>query len=99
MATGEPVAGLPGEEGNDVVRCYERLFMPNTPLRSLFHGARRKQGRKRMAMLYMIVAELSHLEKLVPIVQQLGVRYPDGVGKWGKPGIAAVTTTVMEGIA
>jgi hemoglobin-like flavoprotein len=54
---------------------YERLFVLDPTLRSLFHGDMREQGRKLMAMLQMVVAGLSRLEELVPSVQQLGVRH------------------------
>ena len=76
------------------VRCYERLFGSDPPLQSLFHGARREPGRQRMAMLQAVVAGLRRLGELVS-----SVRHPGGLGKRRKPGIAAVTTTGMEGRA
>jgi hemoglobin-like flavoprotein len=54
---------------------YERLFVLDPTLRSLFHGNMREQGRKLMAMLHIVVAGLNRLEDLVPSVQQLGVRH------------------------
>jgi hemoglobin-like flavoprotein len=54
---------------------YERLFVLDPTLQSLFRGDMQKQGRKLMAMLQMVVAGLSRLEELVPSVQQLGVRH------------------------
>ena len=78
-------------------RFYERLFVPDPPLHSLFYSARREPGRQRMAMLQAVVAGLRRLGELVPSVRQMGVRHPGGLGKRGKPGIAAVTTTGMEG--
>jgi hemoglobin-like flavoprotein len=54
---------------------YERLFVLDPTLRSLFHGDMREQGRKLMAMLHMVVTGLRRLEELVPSVQQLGVRH------------------------
>jgi hemoglobin-like flavoprotein len=54
---------------------YERLFVLDPTLRSLFHGDMQEQGRKLVAMLQMVVVRLSRLEELVPIVQQLGVRH------------------------
>jgi hypothetical protein len=83
----------------NAVRCYERRFVPDPPPRSLFHGARREPGRQRMAMLQAVVAGLRRLGELISSVRQLGVRHPGGLGKRRKPGIAAVTTTGMEGIA
>jgi hypothetical protein len=63
---------------------YERQIVLTPPLWSLFHSSRREQGCKLMAMLHMVVAGLSWLEALVPIVQHLGVRHPGRVGKRGK---------------
>jgi hemoglobin-like flavoprotein len=54
---------------------YERLFVLDPTLRSLFHGDMQQQGRKLMAMLQMVVDGLSRLEELVPSVQQLGMRH------------------------
>jgi hypothetical protein len=56
------------------VRFYARLFVPDPPLRSLFHGDMREQGRQRMATLQEVVARLSGLEEPVPLVQQPDVR-------------------------
>ena len=81
------------------VRFYERLFVPDPLLRPLFHVDVREQGRQHVAMLQAVVARLSRLEEPVPIVQQPDVRHPGGLGKRGKPGIAAVTATGMEGRA
>jgi hemoglobin-like flavoprotein len=75
---------------------YERLFVLDPTLRSLFHGDMREQGRKLMAMLHMVVTGLRRLEELVPSVQQLGVRHPGGWGRRGNPSVAAVTTPGME---
>ena len=81
-------------------RCYERLFVPDPPLRSLFHGARREPGHQRMAMLQVVVAGLRRLGELASSVRQLGMRHPGRIGKWGrKSGISSATTTGMEGRA
>ena len=54
---------------------YERLFTLDPTLRSLFHSDMHEQGRKLMAVLQLVVAGLSRLEELVPIVQALGQRH------------------------
>src|SRR5262245_21873099 len=54
---------------------YERLFTLDPTLRSLFHSDLHEQGRKLMAVLQLVVAGLSRLEELVPIVQALGQRH------------------------
>ena len=54
---------------------YERLFALDPTLRSLFHGDMQEQGRKLMTMLRVVVAGLSRLEELVPVVQRLGIRH------------------------
>jgi hemoglobin-like flavoprotein len=54
---------------------YERLFVLDPTLRSLFHGNMQEQGRKLMAVLKLAVAGLSRLEELLPLVRQLGVRH------------------------
>ena len=64
---------------------YAPARKPHAPLRSLFHGDMREQGRQLMVILHMVVpAGLSRLEELVPSVQQLGVRHPGGLGKQGR---------------
>jgi hemoglobin-like flavoprotein len=54
---------------------YERLFVLDSTLRSLFHGNMQEQGHKLMAVLKLAVAGLSRLEELLPLVRQLGVRH------------------------
>jgi hemoglobin-like flavoprotein len=54
---------------------YERLFVLDPTLRSLFHNDMQAQGRLLMAVLKVAVEGLSRLEELVPLVQQLGVRH------------------------
>jgi nitric oxide dioxygenase len=54
---------------------YERLFTLDPTLRSLFHSNMQEQGRKLMAVLAIAVAGLSRLDKVVPLLQQLGVRH------------------------
>jgi hemoglobin-like flavoprotein len=54
---------------------YEYLFDLDPSLRSLFHSNMPEQGRKLMAMLQIAVDGLSHLEDLMPLVQQLGKRH------------------------
>jgi nitric oxide dioxygenase len=54
---------------------YDRLFTLDPALRFLFRGDMTVQGRKLMTMLQFAVAGLSRLDKLVPLVQDLGVRH------------------------
>jgi hemoglobin-like flavoprotein len=56
-------------------RFYANLFAIDPSLRALFHGDMRGQGEKLFAMLQMVVANLEHLERLLPTVRQLGQRH------------------------
>jgi hemoglobin-like flavoprotein len=56
-------------------RFYANLFALDPPLRGLFHGDMRAQGEKLISMLQMVVANLEHLERLLPTVRQLGQRH------------------------
>ena len=58
---------------------YQRLFHLDPSLSSLFKGDMTQQGRKLMQMISTAVGNLSNLEKLVPVVQALGVRH-EGYG-------------------
>jgi len=54
---------------------YARLFELNPTLRGLFHSDMTDQGRKLMATLRLATKGLNNLEKLVPVVQELGRRH------------------------
>ena len=54
---------------------YARLFELDPALTKLFKGDMKQQGRKLMAMIGAAVRGLDDLEKLVPVVQQLGARH------------------------
>ncbi|MDP2399230.1 MAG: globin family protein [Burkholderiales bacterium] len=54
---------------------YKRLFELDPKLRSLFRGDMKEQGKKLMTMLAAAVRGLDNVEKLVPVLQGLGVRH------------------------
>lgn len=54
---------------------YSRLFMLDPGLKPLFKGEMTKQGQMLMSMIGSAVAGLSNLEKLAPIVRNLGARH------------------------
>jgi hemoglobin-like flavoprotein len=54
---------------------YDRLFVLDPSLRSLFRGDMADQGRKLMTIISTAVANLHQLEKIVPTVQDLGRRH------------------------
>jgi hemoglobin-like flavoprotein len=54
---------------------YRRLFMLDPSLRPLFKGEMTKQGQMLMSMIGAAVAGLRNLEKLAPVVRQLGARH------------------------
>lgn len=54
---------------------YTRLFELDPSVRPLFKGDLKEQGRKLMNMLQLVVRGLDHPEKIIPAVQQLGVRH------------------------
>ena len=54
---------------------YNRLFELDVSLKALFHGAMDQQGEKLMQVLDVAVSNLSQLDRLAPIVQQLGQRH------------------------
>jgi hemoglobin-like flavoprotein len=51
---------------------YQRLFELDPSLRPMFTGDMRAQSRKLMAMIELVVANLSEFEALLPQVQALG---------------------------
>lgn len=54
---------------------YTRLFELDPSLSRLFRGERAEQGRKLMQMIGAAVRGLNDLDKLIPVVRQLGVRH------------------------
>jgi hemoglobin-like flavoprotein len=54
---------------------YNRLFELDPSLRRLFHSDMLEQGRKLMAMLGHVVAELNRPETITPAVLELGRRH------------------------
>jgi len=54
---------------------YNRLFDLNPNLRSMFNGSIAEQGKKLMSVLATAVASLNNLDRIVPVVQDLGKRH------------------------
>jgi len=54
---------------------YDRLFVLDPSLRSLFKDDMAEQGRKLMTVIGTAVANLHRLETIVPTVQDLGRRH------------------------
>jgi len=54
---------------------YNRLFDLNPNLRSMFSGNMAEQGRKLMSVLATAVASLNNVDKIIPVVQDLGKRH------------------------
>jgi hemoglobin-like flavoprotein len=79
---------------------YDRLFTIDPSLRPLFKGDMKEQGRKLMTTLGLVVAGLERLDKLVPVVRELGQRH-EGYGV--QPGhyhtvSAALLWTLEQGL-
>jgi hemoglobin-like flavoprotein len=56
---------------------YDRLFVLDPSLRTLFKGDIKRQGALLMAMINTAVTGLNRLDEIVPAVQQLGRRHAD----------------------
>lgn len=54
---------------------YSRLFEIDPKLRALFKGDMTEQGRKLMAMIGFVVANLHRIEELIPTIQDLARRH------------------------
>jgi len=54
---------------------YRRLFEIDPSLRAMFKGDMSEQRRKLMQMLTAAVKGLNHLDRLVPVVEDLGRRH------------------------
>ena len=54
---------------------YNRLFEIDPKLQALFKGDMKEQGKKLMSTLKIAVKGLDDLEKLIPVVQELGRRH------------------------
>ena len=65
----EPIADVAAD------MFYARLFELDPSLRPLFRTDRKEQGRKLMQMIGVAVKGLSHLEQILPAVEQLGRRH------------------------
>ncbi len=61
---------------------YGRLFELNPALKKMFRSDIKSQGKKLMVALATVVAGLNNLDKIVPVVQSLGVKH---VGYGVKP--------------
>ena len=57
------------------VLFYQRLFELDPSLRQMFRGDMSEQRKKLMQMLTAAVKGLDHLDRLVPVVQDLGRRH------------------------
>ena len=69
FAAVEPIAEAAAE------MFYGKLFELDPKVKKLFKGDMKEQGRKLMATLKVAVASLNDLPKLVPVLQDLGVRH------------------------
>lgn len=54
---------------------YDKLFELDPSLKKLFKTDTREQGKKLMTMIGTAVGGLHHLDKIVPVVQDLGRRH------------------------
>jgi len=54
---------------------YQKLFVLDPELKSLFKGDMEEQGKKLMKMIATAVNALDRLDDIVPAVQDLGVRH------------------------
>ena len=54
---------------------YAKLFELDPSLKALFKGDITEQGKKLMTMISSAVGGLNHLDKIVPVVQDLGRRH------------------------
>lgn len=54
---------------------YDRLFVLDPQLKSLFKGDFTQQGKKLMLMLNTVVSKLSTLEEIQPAIKALAVRH------------------------
>ena len=54
---------------------YRRLFEIDTSLQAMFRGDMAEQRKKLMQMLTAAVKGLDHLDRLVPVVEELGRRH------------------------
>jgi hemoglobin-like flavoprotein len=57
------------------VLFYQRLFELDPSLRQMFRGDMAEQRKKLMQMITAAVKGLDHLDRLVPVVQDLGRRH------------------------
>lgn len=67
----EPIANTAAE------LFYGKLFELDSDIQSLFKSDMKEQGKKLMTMIGLAVKGLTDLEKIVPAVQQLGVRHKE----------------------
>lgn len=90
----EPIAEAAAE------MFYNKLFELDPSLRDMFSGDMKAQGRKLMATLKVAVKGLDDLEKLVPVVQDLGRRHGDFGVKDAHYGTVAeaLLWTLQEGL-
>ena len=54
---------------------YRRLFEIDPTLKAMFKGDMAEQRRKLMQMLSAVVKGLNHIDRLIPVVQDLGRRH------------------------
>ncbi|WP_157991342.1 globin family protein [Caldimonas tepidiphila] len=54
---------------------YEHLFTEKPALKQLFHSDMEEQGRKLMNLLGVVVVGLPQLERLTPMLRELGARH------------------------
>lgn len=56
---------------------YERLFLLDPSLRPMFKGDLKNQGKKLMMALEIFVSSVSQLDKILPVVRDLGRRHAE----------------------
>ncbi len=79
---------------------YQRLFEIDPELRPLFKGDMEEQGKKLMSALGTVVSGLTNLDRIVPTIQELGVRHLDyGVQDYHYTTVAhALIWTLEQGL-
>ncbi|MDX1736764.1 MAG: globin family protein [Alphaproteobacteria bacterium] len=79
---------------------YNKLFELDPSLKPLFKGDIKEQGKKLMATIGVAVAGLRDLERIVPVVQKLGIKHAGyGVKKAHYDTVAeALLWTLAQGL-
>ena len=90
-------ADIAGIADDAAVLFYQRLFELDPSLRQMFRGDMAEQRKKLMQMLTAAVKGLDHLDRLVPVVQDLGRRHAAyGVAESHYDTVAAALLWTLE---